>query len=88
MVKTSRSVKIKTAKISSEESGRISTKFCTTENFLLYGITLMLLVHVYVLFTPASDMSLAKPTWTSKARAEEFAYMRNAAEKLRGIAER
>ena len=48
----------------------------------------MRLVHVYVLFTAASDMSLAKPTWTSKARAEEFAYMRNAAEKLRGIAER
>jgi len=32
-------------------------------------------------------MSLAKPTWTSKARAEEFACMRNAAGNLRGLAE-
>ena len=33
-----RSAKIKTAKISFEESGRISAKFCTSENFPLYGI--------------------------------------------------
>ena len=31
------SVKIKTAKISSKESGGIYAKFCTSENFLLYG---------------------------------------------------
>ena len=31
------SAKIKTAKISSEESGRFSAKICTSENFLLYG---------------------------------------------------
>ena len=42
----------------------------------------------YAPFASASDMSLAKPTWTSKARAEEFAYMRNAAGNLRGLAER
>ena len=36
----------------------------------------------------ASDMSLAaKPTWTSRARVEEFAQMRNAAENLRVLAE-
>jgi len=34
-------------------------------------------------------MSLAKPTWTSKARGEEFACMRNAAGNLSGgLAER
>ena len=32
-----RSAKIKTAKISSEESGRFSAKMCTSANFLLYG---------------------------------------------------
>ena len=33
-------------------------------------------------------MSLAaKPTWTSRARVEEFAQMRNAAENLRVLAE-
>ena len=32
------SAKIKTAKISSEESGRFSAKICTSENFPLYGI--------------------------------------------------
>ena len=32
------SVKIKTAKISSEESGPFSAKICTSENFPLYGI--------------------------------------------------
>ena len=31
------SAKIKTAKISSEESGPFSVKICTSENFLLYG---------------------------------------------------
>ena len=36
----------------------------------------------------ASDMSLAaKPTWTSRARVDEFAQMRNAAENLRVLAE-
>ena len=30
------SAKIKTVKISSEKSGRISMKFCTSKNFLLY----------------------------------------------------
>ena len=33
-----RSAKIKTAKISSEGSGRFSAKICTSENFPLYGI--------------------------------------------------
>ena len=33
-----RSAKIKTAKTSSEEYGRIFTKICTSENFPLYGI--------------------------------------------------
>ena len=32
------SAKTKTAKISSEESGRFSVKICTSENFPLYGI--------------------------------------------------
>ena len=32
------SAKIKTAKISSEESGRFSAEICTSENFPLYGI--------------------------------------------------
>ena len=32
-----RSAKIKTAKISSEGSGRFSAKICTSENFPLYG---------------------------------------------------
>ena len=32
------SAKIKTAKISSEESGRFSSKICTSENFPLYGM--------------------------------------------------
>ena len=31
------SAKIKTAKISSEESARFSAKICTSENFPLYG---------------------------------------------------
>ena len=39
MVKAShiRSVKIKTVKICSEESGHISAKFCTSKNFPVYG---------------------------------------------------
>ena len=32
------SAKIKTARISSEESGRFSVKICTSENFPLYGM--------------------------------------------------
>ena len=33
-----RASQIHSTKISSEETGRISAKFCTSENFLLYGI--------------------------------------------------
>ena len=35
------SAKIKTAKISSEESARFSAKICTSENFPLYGTSLI-----------------------------------------------
>lgn len=42
----------------------------------------------YFIVCIASDMSLAaKPTWTSRARVDEFAQMRNAAENLRVLAE-
>ena len=40
------SAKIKTAKISSEESARFSAKICTSENFLLYGSLRSILVHM------------------------------------------
>ena len=44
------SAKIKTAKISSEESARFSAKICTSENFPLYGILPNFLssLHIFI----------------------------------------
>ena len=44
------SAKIKTAKISSEESARFSAKIGTSENFPLYGIYVVYMTSNFVLY--------------------------------------